>query len=395
MSNLAVNILGIDFENPFILSASPATAEIENIKKAFEIGWAGAVLKTISAGDIDISEVSPRFSAIHDDRRNVLGFENIELISRHDLKYWKEGIVELKRCYPKKVVIASIMASAEKEAWQSLVRSLQETPIDAFELNFSCPHGVTERGVGMAIGTDPEISAAITGWVKEVANVPVFVKLSANVTNIAAIAEAVKGAGADGLSAINTVSCLMGVDIDTLTPLPDVAGESTYGGYSGLAIKPIGLKCVAQVYNATGLPVLAVGGITNWKDTVEYIAMGGKAVELCTEVMISGYSIVRLLISGLEQYMDIHGFKSLADFHGVAAKKLTTHGALSRTERSVAVIDAARCRVCKKCAGICAESGYNAILSNGSFISIQEPICDGCGLCACACPYNAIRMKLK
>ncbi len=395
MKKHAVNIAGIQFENPFILASAPPTAEIESIKKAFDLGWAGAVLKTISPDRFQNADVSPRFAAIHDGSRTVTGFENIELLSKHTLHDWKAGITALKKSHPSKVIVASIMAPLEKNAWQNLVRELQQTPVDAFELNFSCPHGMPEKGVGMAIGTDPELSSRITRWVKETATVPVFVKLSPNVTDIAAIARAVQHAGADGISAINTVSCLIGVDLETLTPLPDVAGHSAYGGYSGPAVKPIGLKCVAQIHTATGLPILAIGGIKTWRDAAEYIALGGNAVQICTAVMVGGYRIIRDLISGLENYMAERGLASLTDLHGAAAKKITTHGALSRSERHVAVIDSARCRACRKCVELCSESGYSAIVETGGGVAVLEAKCDGCGLCACACSHRAVTMRRK
>jgi dihydropyrimidine dehydrogenase (NAD+) subunit PreA len=283
------------------------------------------------------------------------------------------------------------MAPVSREAWQDLVRELQDTPIDAFELNFSCPHGMPERGMGMAIGTDSELSARITMWVKSVSRVPIFVKLSPNVTDIAAIANAVKTAGADGIAAINTVQCLMGVDLDTLSPLPAVGGRTAFGGYSGQAVKPIGLRCVAQCKQATGLPIFAMGGISTWYDAAEYLAVGGDAVQVCTEVMLNGYAVIHDFLAGLRNYLAEKGFASTDPLRGAALDKIVTHQEVAGGIRRIPALTADICRDCGKCAIICAESGYQAIRRNeeGRW-SIASDTCDGCGLCVLACSTRAI-----
>lgn len=226
--SLEVSVCGIRLENPFLLASAPPAARVESMEKAFELGWAGAVLKTITPTPGDVQDASPRFGVLRDGKQRIIGFENFELLSRQSLAYWKEGISLLKRRHPSKVVIASIMAPFERGAWQQLAVELQSVPIDGLELNFSCPHGMPEKGQGMAIGTDPSVSAHITRWVKEVATVPVFVKLTPNVTDIASIALAVQAAGADGLVAVNTVQGLIGIDLDTLEPLPSVGGGTQH-----------------------------------------------------------------------------------------------------------------------------------------------------------------------
>lgn len=392
MKTLETQVAGITFENPFLLASAPPTADIGSIRKAFGLGWAGAVLKTISPTGESLRDASPRFAVLRDDKRKIIGFENIELLSRKPRSYWKQGIAELKREFPRKAVIASIMAPTECDAWQELADYLQAEPIDAFELNFSCPHGMPEKGLGMAIGTDPELAATITGWVKETARVPVFVKLSPNVTDIAAVASAVKRAGADGLSAINTVQCLVGVDLDTLSPLPSVGGRSAFGGYSGRAVKPIGLRCVAQIRAATGLPVLAMGGISSWKDAAEYLAMGGSAVQVCTEVMLNGYGVIRAMLDGLTDYLTATG-RCLADLRDAALGKMTAHGDVAGGPRKTARIDPEHCASCGKCLELCAESGYSAIERTGKDAVVNPELCDGCGLCACACPTGAAALS--
>ena len=200
------------------------------------------------------------------------------------------------------------MAPVERKEWQNIVKRLNETPIDAYELNFSCPHGMPERNIGMAIGTNTDISILITSWVKSVATKPVFVKLTPNVTDITWIASAVERAGADGLAAINTVQSFMGINLDTLEPVLNIDGYSTYGGLSGEAVKPIGFRCVAQLRQNSDLPILGMGGISNWEDAAQYIALGSDAVQICTEVMINGYGIINGLKSGLLNYLEAKGF---------------------------------------------------------------------------------------
>ena len=290
-STLRTSFLGIDFENPFLLASAPPTALVESIDVAFEMGWGGAVLKTITPDDLEMNEASPRYAVLQDKKR-IIGFQNIELLSHQTVKYWCDGIKFLKQKYPHKVVIASIMAPVKKEAWQDLVKTINNTSADAFELNFSCPHGMPEKGIGMAIGTDPEISSQITAWVKEVAQKPVFVKLSPNVSNIATIVRAVENAHADGLAAINTVQGFMGIDLNTFEPLLNVNGKTAYGGCSGTMLKPIGLRCVAQMRQASKLPILGQGGISSWEDAAQYIAVGADAVQVCTEVMLNGYKVI-------------------------------------------------------------------------------------------------------
>lgn len=273
MATLATKVLGIDFENPFLLASAPPSAKIESIDKAFTLGWGGAVFKTITPDDLEMIEASQRY-ATWKSGNNVCGFENIELLSHLTVQQWLDGIAYLRKKHTTKVQIASIMAPIVKEEWQKLVKTLNDSEIDAFELNFSCPHGMPEKGIGMAIGTSQKISAMITKWVIEVAKKPVFVKLSPNVTNIVEIAKAVEDAGADGFAAINTVQSLMGVDLDTFEPMPNVNGQTTYGGYSGMAIKPIGLRCVAQIRQNSNLPILGTGGISNWRDAAEFMCVG-------------------------------------------------------------------------------------------------------------------------
>lgn len=392
MTTLQTNILGIKFENPFLLASAPPTALVESIDNAFEMGWGGAVLKTITPDDLEMNEASPRYAVLQDKKR-IIGFQNIELLSHQTVKYWCNGIKFLKQKHPTKVIIASIMAPVEKNAWQTLVKTLNDTPADAFELNFSCPHGMPEKGIGMAIGTDAQISASITQWVKEVAQKPVFVKLSPNVSNIANIACAVEKAGADGLAAINTVQGFMGLDLHTLQPVLNVNGKTTFGGCSGPMIRPIGLRCVAQIRQASQLPILGQGGISSWEDAAQYIAAGSDAVQICTEVMLSGYKIIGPMLKGLKTYLDEKGFTDINALKNKATELITSHKNLQKTPQLYPEINHEQCVRCEKCITICRESEHQALRLEDGFLSVDKAHCVGCGLCRFVCPANAIYVK--
>lgn len=394
MSTLKTSVLGIEFENPFLLASAPPTALIESIDKAFEFGWGGAVLKTITPNDLEMSEVSPRYAALKENDK-VIGFQNVELLSHKSLKYWCDGIRYLKEKYPTKVIIASIMAPVEKDEWQNLVKVLNNTPIDAFELNFSCPHGMPERNIGMAIGTSAEISILITSWVKSVSEKPVFVKLTPNVTDITWIAGAVEKAGADGFAAINTVQGFMGINLDTLEPNLCVDGYTTYGGCSGEIVKPVGLRCVAQIRQMSTLPIMGIGGISNWQDTVQYIAAGSDVVQICTEVMINGYGVINRLKKGLLNYLEEKKMDNLSCIKNKAVSKITSHNDLNKNYCLKPSVDENICVKCAKCAKICEESEHNALSLQDKKIKLDEEKCQGCSLCSIVCPLNAITMCNK
>lgn len=394
MSTLKTNILGIEFENPFLLASAPPTALIESIDKAFELGWGGAVLKTITPDDLEMNEASPRYSVLRDQKR-IIGFQNIELLSHHSVKYWCDGIHYLKQKHPHKVIIASIMAPVEKTAWQTLVQTLNKTEADAFELNFSCPHGMPEKGIGMAIGTDEKISAQITKWVKEIAQKPVFVKLSPNVSNIVRIAQAVENAGADGLAAINTVQGFMGIDLHTLKPLLNVNGKTTFGGCSGPMIRPIGLRCVAQIRQSSNLPILGQGGISSWEDAAQYIAVGSDAVQVCTEVMLNGYKVIGPMLKGLQTYLDEKGFQNISDLKNKALELITAHKTLPKKPLTYPQINHETCVRCGKCVEICQESEHQALQLQNGRIELNQQNCVGCGLCRFVCPVSAISARVQ
>ena len=391
MATLKTSILGIEFENPFLLASAPPTASIEGIDKAFEMGWGGAVLKTITPDDLEMIEASPRYATIKE-KGKVICLQNIELLSHQTIQYWVDGIKYLKEKHPTKVIIASIMAPVERKEWQNIVKRLNETPIDAYELNFSCPHGMPERNIGMAIGTNTDISILITSWVKSVATKPVFVKLTPNVTDITWIARSIENAEADGFAAINTVQGFMGIDLDTLDPVLNIDGHSTYGGLSGEAVKPIGFRCVAQLRQNSDLPILGMGGISSWEDAAQYIALGADAVQVCTEVMINGYGIINGLKSGLLNYLESKGFNSISELKNIAIPKITSHEKLNKKNHLYPSIDKEKCVKCGKCAKICSESEYHALCLDKDCVNLKKESCAGCSLCSHVCPKDAIKM---
>jgi len=391
--DLSTDFCGLNLLNPFLLASAPPTANAEMIKRAFALGWGGAVTKTIPPDGMEISDVSPRLKALQHNDGKIFGLENIELISCRTLSGWLDEIRDIKRCFPENVLVASLMADVRKEQWKRMAVSLQEAGADALELNFSCPHGMPEKGLGSAIGQDEELTTLITSWVKTVASIPVIVKLSPNVTDIGRIALAAEKGGADGLAAINTVQCLAAVDLDTYEPQPAVDGFSTFGGLSGSAVKPIGLRCVAQMAQASRLPIMGMGGISSWREAVEYMLVGASSVQVCTEVMLRGYGIIKGMKEGLVRYLTSKGLSEVGELRGRALPKLVNHSLLNRDFRVWPSIDEETCNACGRCVTACRDAGSNALhISDGRLIR-DDQACTGCGLCINMC--SSLRAATK
>ncbi len=388
MSRLESEFTGIHFENPFVLSSSPATVNARMIKKGFAAGWGGAVLKTI--GLEATPNPCPRLQVVKDGRHKT-GMVNIELISDLSVGQWVEELKEIRDSYPERPIIASIMGGGRPEDWQSVIRLLEPLGINAFEANVSCPN-FAHAGRGAQLGQDPEsLHLAIT-WMREATSLPLWVKLTPNVADIVSLARVSKDAGADAVIATNTLSGLGGIDLEAFTPLPAVGGVGIFGGYSGPGLKAVSLRCAAAIGQGVGMPLVGCGGISRWQDAAEYLAVGASLVEVCTAVMWQGYGIIEGLCAGLEEYLAGHGFENITELRGRALGQLKGYADIDLKLRQLAVVAASRCNGCGVCAEACGSGGFEAIEMVAKEAVIDAGRCDGCGLCVGVCPTGAISM---
>src|SRR5499427_9504685 len=375
--------------NPFWLASAPPTNCAEQVMRAFDAGWGGAVWKTL--GD-PIVNVSSRYSSVDWNGQRMIGLNNIELITDRPLATNLREIAEVKKRYPKHAVIASLMVESNREAWHKIVEQAEGAGADGLELNFGCPHGMSERGMGSAVGQVAEYTELITSWVKEKAHTPVLVKLTPNITDIRTIARAAKRGGADGLSAINTLNSITGIDLDTFIPRPNVDGKSSHGGYCGPAVKPIALNMVQQVQSdpEAALPLSGIGGISDWRDAVEFLLLGCSTVQVCTAVMHYGYRIVEDMIDGLEAYLDEKGMRSVRELVGRGLPNVTKWEELDLNYKIVAHVDQQKCIGCGLCYVACNDGAHQAIaarpMHGRTQVSILEDRCVGCNLCNLVCP---------
>lgn len=334
--DLSIVVNGMKFENPFVLGSGPPGTNARVIAKSFDLGWGGCVIKTISLDASKVVNTAPRYAKLRSRETNeVVGFENIELISDRPFDVWMKELAQLKKDYPGKMLIASIMEEYRRDAWHEIVKRTQDTGVDAFELNLSCPHGLPERKMGMAMGEDPSICQEVVGWVKEVSTIPVWAKMTPNVTHPADPATAAARAGADGISLINTILSVTGIDLQTLRPLPTVEGYSVPGGYSGQAVRPIALRHVMEVAKALpGVTVSGIGGIETGADAAQFILLGSHTVQICTGAMLRGYEIIDELKRDLAKIMSDHKIEKLADMVGRSLPYFTTHADLVARQKA-------------------------------------------------------------
>lgn len=389
--DLFTDMAGIRSPNPFWLASCPITNNGEMVARAFDAGWGGAVWKTV--GD-PIRNVTSRLGTLDLDGRRLVGLSNIELISDRSIEVNLAEVADVKRRYPRHAVVVSLMLESKPEVWHDIVKRVNDTGADGIELNYGCPHGMSERGMGAAVGQVPEYVQMITEWVMAATALPVLVKLTPNVSDIRKPARAARAAGADGIALINTISSLVGVDLDAWSPLPSVRGRGSHGGFSGPAVKPIALNMVSAVASDPDvrLPVSGIGGVVTWKDAVEFLLVGATTVQVGTSVMHHGFRIIDDLVDGLSTYLRAKGLHSPSELVGKALPAIGDWGQLDQTFRLLAQVDEARCIHCNLCYAACTDGAHQAMRIEGtngtSRIVVDGDHCVGCRLCSYVCPVD-------
>ena len=394
MADLRCEIAGVRSPNPFWLASAPPTDKAYNVVRAFRAGWGGVVWKTLGE-DPPVVNVSSRYGAASFGGARMAAFNNIELITDRPLEVNLREIKAVKRDWPDRAVVVSLMVPCEEANWKRMLAAVEDTGADGIELNLGCPHGMSERGMGSAVGQVPEYVEMVTRWCKANTRMPVFVKLTPNVTDILGPAGAAKAGGADAVSLINTVHSIMSVDLERMAPTPVVGGKGTHGGLCGPAVKPIALYMVAEIGRSAateGLPISGIGGIATWRDAAEFLALGAAGVQVCTAAMHYGFKIVEDLIDGLSNWMDSRGYARLAEFRGSALPNLVDWQYLDLNYEIVARIDQDLCIKCGLCHIACEDTAHQAIAAkrvNGARrYEVNEAECVGCNLCLHACPVE-------
>ncbi len=393
MADLSTNFVGIKSPNPFWLASAPPTDKEYNVRRAFEAGWGGVVWKTLGeAGPPVVNVNGPRYGAIWGPDRRLIGLNNIELITDRPLEVNLREIKAVKRDYPDRALVVSLMVPCEEEAWKRILPLVEETGADGIELNFGCPHGMSERGMGSAVGQVPEYVEMVARWCKANTRMPVIVKLTPNITDIRHPARAAFRGGADAVSLINTINSITAVDLDRMAPEPTIDGKGTHGGYCGPAVKPIALNMVAEIARdeeTRGKPISAIGGITTWKDAAEFMALGAGCVQVCTAAMTYGFRIVEEMIAGLSEWMDEKGHARLDDFIGKAVPNVTDWQFLNLNYITKAEIDQDLCIKCGRCFAACEDTSHQAIaMSEDRVFTVKDEECVACNLCVDVCPVE-------
>ncbi|MEZ5754277.1 MAG: NAD-dependent dihydropyrimidine dehydrogenase subunit PreA [Paracoccaceae bacterium] len=397
MADLTSNFIGIKSPNPFWLASAPPTDKEYNVRRAFDAGWGGVVWKTLGSEGPPIVNVSgPRYGAIWGADRRLLGLNNIELITDRPLSVNLEEIRRVKKDYPDRALVISLMVPCDEESWKDILMRIEDTGADGVELNFGCPHGMAERGMGSAVGQVPEYIEMVTAWVKHYSKMPCIVKLTPNVTSILPPAMAAKRGGADAVSLINTIKSVTNVDLDSFSPFPMIDGKGSHGGYCGPAVKPIALNMVGEIARhpeTRGLPISGIGGVTTWRDAAEFMAMGSGNVQVCTAAMTYGFKIVQEMISGLSQYLDEKNM-TLDQLVGRAVPNFVEWQDLNLNYVTKAQIDQDACIKCGRCYAACEDTSHQAIaMSPERVFTVKDDECVACNLCVNVCPVdNCITM---
>ena len=392
MADLTTRFAGIASPNPFWLASAPPTDKAYNINRAFEAGWGGAVWKTVGEDPPIVNVNGPRYAALLAQDRRVIGFNNIELISDRPLQLNLDEMRQVKRDWPDRAVVASLMVPCTENDWRNILRKVEDTGCDGVELNFGCPHGMSERGMGSAVGQVPEYIEMVAAWCKQHTRLPVIVKLTPNITDIRNPARAAAKGGADAVSLINTINSIMGVDLERMAMLPVTDGMGSHGGYCGYAVKPIALNMVGEIARdpqTRAMPISGIGGITTWRDAAEFIALGAGNVQVCTAAMVYGFKIVEDMIDGLANFMDAHGYRTIADFRGKAVATVTDWQKLNLRHVEKAVIDQDLCIKCGRCHVVCEDTSHQAItamVDGKRHFQVKDADCVGCNLCVSICP---------
>jgi len=342
MADLSIEVNGLKFPNPFVIGSGPPGTNYKTIAKCLRVGWGGVVAKTVALDSTEVVNVAPRYGKTWtEDKKHVVGFQNIELISDRSLEAWLDDFKRVKDEFPDGIVFASIMESYEKGRWQELTGLVAETGIDGFEINFSCPHGHPEDNMGAAMGQNPSIVEEVTSWVREATDKPIWAKMTPNIQDIRVPARSAMKGGADGISAINTILAVIGVDLRSLRPIPTVEGYSTPGGFSYQAVKPIALRMVTEMgLDPTDYEISGMGGVVTAKDAIEFLLLGSSTVQVCTGAMLKGHAMVKGLIEGLDEFMEEKKFESVRDFVGLSLPYFTTHHDLVERQKAARIAKA-------------------------------------------------------
>lgn len=392
MADLSIRFAGIDAPNPFWLASAPPTDKAYNVNRAFEAGWGGVVWKTLGEDPPIVNVNGPRYGAVWSQDRRLMGLNNIELITDRPLQTNLDEIREVKRNWPDRALVVSLMVPCEEQHWKNILPQVEDTGADGVELNFGCPHGMSERGMGSAVGQVPEYIEMVTAWCKQYSKLPVIVKLTPNITDIRYPARAAFAGGADAVSLINTISSIVSVDLDLMAPEPTIDGQGSHGGYCGPAVKPIALNMVAEIARDTDsgtIPISGIGGITSWRDAAEFIALGCGSVQVCTAAMTYGFRIVEEMTTGLSEWMDRQGYQCIEEFTGLAVPKVKNWQDLNLNYVTKAVIDQESCIACGRCHIACEDTSHQAItlVVNGERrFEVRDEECVGCNLCVNVCP---------
>ena len=386
--DLSIKYLGVECENPFFLSSSPVGGNYDMVAKAFETGWGGAFFKTVGVFVAD--ECSPRFDQVNKEGLPWVGFKNMEQISDKPTEQNFEYMDKLKRDYPDKVLVASIMGGDEGE-WKQLAKMCDQVGVDLIEGNFSCPQ-MTSHSMGSDVGTNPELVTSYCRAVTGTTKIPFIAKMTPNITTVEIPAIAAVKGGAAGISAINTLKSITNIDFENMTGMPVVDGKSSISGYSGAAVKPVSLRFAANLLQSEELKnveISGIGGIETWRDAAEFLALGCRNVQVTTAVMQYGYRVVEDMISGMMHFMDERGYGKLDDFIGSALPNFIPAEELNRDFQIHPAFDDRKCIGCGRCYISCFDGAHQAIdWDEKKRRPKLNDNCVGCHLCLNVCPVQ-------